>query len=221
MASAELGASNKRNASALGMYYYANKWHIFNQNISLMQVDEIFNVLVSDDTDPNAFVHEVSMANLTFSSSISDLDHPSVNGKPNARIFLTAVWEKNTDFNNHPLGVVFFNNIWHVMNMDGADLPVGMKINVIVNTSNSSSFVHTTSATSISSDYSAMDHFISNAKPNAKIFVTPYQGTSVSPVINPNIVGLWYSTSRTKWTVFNESGFAMQQNASFNILVAE
>ncbi len=221
VASAELGASNKRNASALGMYYFANKWHIFNQSISLMQVDEIFNVLVSDATDPNAFVHEVSMANLTFSSSISDLDHPSVNGKPNARIFVTAVWEKNSDFNNHPLGVVFFNNIWHVMNMDGADLPVGMKINVIVNTSNSSSFVYTTSATSISSDYSAMDHFVSNAKPNAKIFVTPYQGTSVSPVINPNIVGLWYSTSRTKWTVFNESGFSMQQDASFNILVAE
>ena len=220
VASAELGTTNLRNASALGMYYFSNKWHIFNQSTSPMVVGEIYNILISDPADPNAFVHQVSMANL-FSPSISDLDHPSANGKPDARLFVTAVWEKSTDFNNHALGVVFFNNRWHVMNMDGSDLPVGMKINVIVNTTNSASFVHTTSSASISSDYSAIDHFVSNVKPNAKIFVTPYQGTSIFPVVNQNVVGLWYSTSRTKWTVFNESGFAMQQNASFNILVAE
>ena len=208
----------KRNPAALGVFYYDSKWSIFNQDVTNIQVDEKYTVVV---TDPNskAFVHQVTAANLR-TAYISTLDHPSVNNKPNARVFITPIWEQYTDYNTHPVGVVYTNNRWEIINLDQANLPVALKFNVIVS-HDSKSFVHTSSATSISADYTKIDDAKINSKPDLKVMVTSTQGTSASPVINPHQVGLWYFPSQGRWTVFNEGYGGMPQNSSFNILFIE
>jgi PKD repeat protein len=208
----------KRNPSALGVWYNG-KWSIFNQDLTNMQVDDKYTVVVTDPSNSNAFVHQTTAANLR-TAYISTLDHPSVNNKPNARVFITPIWEQSTDYNTHPVGVVYTNNRWEIMNLDQANLPVALKFNVIVS-HDSKSFVHTSSATSISADYTKIDNAKINSKPDLKVMVTSTQGTSASPVINPHQVGLWYFPSQGQWTVFNEGYGGMPQNSSFNILFLE
>lgn len=208
-----------RNTAALGVYYFGSKWMIFTQNTTNIQSGEIFNVMVSDPGS-NAFVHQVAAGNLrtTYSSTI---DHASVNNKPGARIFVTPVWEQSTDYNNHPVGVVYINNRWEIINLNKSNLPVGLKFNVIVSTNNLQSFNHTSSAAEIIADYSTMDDAKINGKPSVRIIATPNLGTSDAVITNPAVIGLWYKAPPGKWTIFNENGDVMPEGAGYNILALE
>lgn len=208
-----------RNQAALGVYYFGNKWTIFNQDVSNIKVDEQFNVVVADPTNSKAFVHQITAANLRTGYS-STLDHPSVNNRPNARVFVTPIWEKGTDYNTHPVGILYTNNRWEIINLDQANLPVDLKFNVLVSEDNTTSFVHTATATSIVSDYTKIDDTKTNSKPDLKI-ITTTQGTSATPIVNPHKIGLWYSSDLGRWTIFNENYNAMPQNSSYNILFVE
>jgi PKD repeat protein len=209
-----------RNQSAHGVYYWQDKWTIFNQDITNIKENEIFTVVTADPSDPGAFVHQTTSANLR-ALHISTLDHPSVNNRPNARVFVTAIWEKSTDYNNHPVGVVYVNNRWEIINLDQSPLPVDLKFNVIVSENNNTSFIHTSTASSVISDYTLIGHALTDEKPEAKILCTFNQGTNASPIGNPRLTGLWYSSSPKKWTIFNENFEGMPQNAKYNILVLE
>lgn len=208
-----------RNTAALGVYYFGSKWMIFTQNTSNIQSGEIFNVMVSD-SGASAFVHQVAAGNLrtTYSSTI---DHASVNNKPDARIFITPVWEQSTDYNNHAVGVVYINNRWEIINLNKSNLPVGLKFNVIVSTDDLQSFIHTSSATEIIADYTTMDDVKVNSKASVRIIATPNLGTSDAAVKNPAVTGLWYKASAGKWTIFNENGDVMPDGAGYNILAIE
>jgi PKD repeat protein len=205
-----------RNSAALGAYYFGNKWMIFTQNTSNMQPGEIFNVVVADP-GANAFVHQTSAGNLRTGYS-STIDHSATNNNPDARVFATPVWEQSTDYNDHPIGVVYINNKWEIANLDKVNLPVGLKFHVIVSTDNARSFVHTSATSSITLDYTAFDDVKTNNKPNRKIFVMSNQGTSDAAFSNPRLTGVWYKSSASKWTVFNENGDEMQPDVRYNVL---
>lgn len=209
-----------RNQAALGVYYYSNQWYIYNQDISAINTNEQFNVLVATPDDSYAFVHQTSAANLR-KGYISTINHAATNNNPSARIFVTPIWEKSTDYNNHPIGVLYVNNRWEIINLDQANLPVGLKLNVIVSEDDQESMIHTTTSTSIVSDYSMMDDPRTNGKSTAKLFITSNQGTSDTAIPNPRMTGIWYRASQSKWTVFNENSAAMPQGAKFNVLVIE
>lgn len=214
-----LGGMNVRNSAQIGMYYLSNKWHIFNQDKVAMKANEVFNVVVAEPTDPNAFVHETSVASLTEFDYISEMDHPSVNSKPNVRVFITPVWEDVNDFIEHPVGVVYFNNRWHIMTLNQTPLPVGLKFNVIVSGDNNASFTQTASAANVSSDQMKIDHAATNSKPNTKVLFSYYQGTSIFPILNPHVQGCWYDNG--KWSIFNENGSPMSQNVRYHILAIQ
>lgn len=208
-----------RNSAALGVYYFGSKWMIFTQNTSNIQASEIFNVVVADP-GANAFVHQTSAANLRTGYS-STLDHASINNNPDARVFATPVWEKSTDYNDHPIGAVYINNRWEIANLDKVNLPLGLKFHVIVSTDNARSFVHTSATSSITLDYTTVDDVKTNSRPGSKILVMSNQGTSDDMFLNPKVTGLWYKSSASKWTVFNESGDEMQAGSRYNILAID
>lgn len=209
-----------RNDATLGVYYYANQWYIFNEDKSSIVDGEKFNVMVAEPDDSYAFVHQTSAANIR-SGYISTIDHALTNNNPNARIFVTPVWETLSDYVINPLGVVYINNRWEIVNMSKVTLPAGVKFNVVVWPNNDESFVHTTSVSTIVADYTMMDDASLNFKPTLKVFTTPNLGTDAGSVINPRQTGVWYRVSQDKWTVINESGQAMPQGARFNILAFE
>jgi PKD repeat protein len=208
-----------KNTAALGVYYFSNKWRIFTQNVTNIQSGEIFNVVVSDP-DANAFVHQVSAGGMR-TGYISTIDHPATNNKPAARLFITPIWEKSGDYNNHPVGVVYTNNRWEIVNLDKVNLPVGLKFNVIVSIDNTKSFTHTSSPSTVIVDYTTFDDVKTNGKSGVKIITTSNQGTSDAVFSNPEITGLWYSATVGKWTIFNESGVDMPIAATYNILAID
>ena len=208
-----------RNSAALGVYYFGNKWMIFTQNTSSIQPGEIFNV-VAADPGGNAFVHQATAANLR-TGYISTIDHAATNSNPEARVFVTPIWEQSTDYITHALGVVYVNDRWEIINLDKANLPVGLKFNVIVSSDNGSSFIHTSDVSTITADYTTLDDVKTNNKPGIKIIATLNQGTTDGVISNPRVTGLWYKSSMDQWTVFNENGDNMEPGARFNILAIE
>ena len=208
------------NDAALGVYYYSNQWYIFNQDLSGIMDGEKFNVVITDAHASFAFVHRTNPATIR-DGYISTIDHPATNNNPVARIFVTPVWEKPGDYNVHPVGVVYVNNRWEIFNLDMASMPSDLRFNVIVSTNDQQSFIHSTTSTSVTANYTMIDDPRTNAKSDLKVFATLNQGTAISPVINPALTGVWYRASQAKWTVFNENVSLMPQGARYNILAIE
>jgi PKD repeat protein len=209
----------KRNTSALGVYYWGAKWGIFNQNLSSLQEGEKFNVITADAGSNNAFVHEITAANKR-QIHVSTMDHPLLNNHPNARVFVTPVWEKSSDYVTWPLGVVYVNNRWEIMHLHQAELPANLKVNVIIS-EQSNSYTHTCTFESIVGDYSKLDHTLTNNKPTALVFTTFNQGSEITwPVPNDLPTGLWYGPN-ANWSIYNQSGDTMGQDRKYNVLVVQ
>jgi hypothetical protein len=82
------------------------------------------------------FVHEATVGNSSGNSTY--LDHPLLNGSPNAKILITQNWNPGgglggTD-NPHFVGVWYSSGSdrWAIFNQDGASMPVGASFNVLV-----------------------------------------------------------------------------------------
>lgn len=208
-----------RNDSPLGVYYYNKQWLIFNQDLNAIAPNEMFNVLISDPDD-RAFTHQTTAGNIR-SGYITTIDHPSTNNNPNARVFVTPIWKVTTDYNAHPVGVVYVNNKWEIMNLDKGAMPEGLVFNVFVDDSDQESFVHQALSVNIIGDYTTIDDPRTNAKPSVRLFVSRNMGTSADPVSNPEVLGIWYRSSQSKWTIFDETGNTMFQGVKFNVLVVE
>lgn len=209
----------KRNSAALGVYYWGGKWGIFNQNLTSLQEGEKFNVVTADAGSENAFVHTITPSNKRL-IHVSTMDHPLLNNHPNARVFVTPVWEKSSDYITWPVGVVYVNNRWEIMQLHQAELPADLKINVIIS-EDSNSFTHICSFESIVGDYSRLDNVLTNNKPTALVITTFNQGAEITwPVPNDQPTGLWYGPN-ANWSIYNQNGDAMLQDRKYNVLVVQ
>ncbi len=74
-----------------------------------------------------------------------------------------------------------------------------------------SAFLHTTTSSNISSNYTVIDNPLLNGNPTAKILV---QQRFISSYNNIN-VGVWYNGSN--WTIFNEDFSTMAEGKDFNV----
>ena len=97
-------------------------------------------------------------------------------------------------------------------------MPVNAAFNVLVLVPQSDVFVHKATSANIFLN----DHPLSNADPNAIVFVTSNwnPGGSSSGIYNNQNIGVWYSLTNQKWSVFNQNTTApMPNNAAFNVLI--
>lgn len=84
---------------------------------------------------------------------------------------------------------------------------------------NKAAFVHTaTVANKISANGTDIDNAMCNGDPNAILIVTQKLNPS-GIVYNNSPIGVYYSTARSKWEIFNENSAAIPTNAQFNVLV--
>ncbi len=78
-------------------------------------------------------------------------------------------------------------------------------------------FIHRATADNVSGAVTYIDHPLTNAKPGAILFVT--QNWTAGTTYNAHEIGVFYSTSYSKWAVFNEDVSTMPTGAAFNVLV--
>jgi len=158
------------------------------------------------------FVHVATAANI--SGAATSIDHPLINGNPNAVIIATPNWNPGGGlgvYNDHPIAVVYFHPSWLIANQDGSAMPIYAAFNVLIPKAGPNAFVHTATATNTSLNYTIIDNPLTNGKPNAKILVTPVDTTNSRPI------GVWYNG--TKWGIFNQDIVNMPIGASFNVFV--
>jgi hypothetical protein len=81
------------------------------------------------------FVHRATSENI--SSNSAYLDHPLINGNPDAILYVTQNWNPGgggVTYNNHPVGVWYDagRKRWAIFNQDRAQMPSGAAFNVVV-----------------------------------------------------------------------------------------
>ncbi len=156
------------------------------------------------------FTHATSKSNTN--GHITNLSHPSVNGKSDAVLFITQVYGK---YNNHQVGVWYNNGTWTIYNEDRIALPEGTKFNVLVLPAGDNVFTHTVDITNIQDTWTLIDHAMTNDNPNAIVFVTQnWKGS-----YNPKPIGVWYDGS--KWSIFNQDNSKLPTGLTFNVLIQE
>jgi hypothetical protein len=79
-----LGDTATLNPHPVGAWYYNGKWNIFNADHATMPAGLKFKVRVFLRPDANQFVHVMTKENL--SDGVSFIDHPALNGKPDAQL---------------------------------------------------------------------------------------------------------------------------------------
>jgi hypothetical protein len=212
------GVGGTYDKHAIGVWYDAGKWAIFNQDTAAMPVGAPFNVLVPNP-DTSVFVHVATAANIN--SNWTTIDHPLTNGKPNAIVLVTPNWNPGSvggTYDNHPIGVWYTAGKWAIFNQDIAAMPVGAAFNVIIPTTGAAVFVHKATVANISSNWTNIDHPLTNGNPNAIVFVTPnYNPGGVGGTYDNHNIGVWYDSGR--WAIFNQDITAIPVNAAFNVYV--
>jgi hypothetical protein len=131
------GVGGTYNSHPVGVWYsdLGGQWAIFNEDNVNMPVGASFNALVPI-SDTNVFVHEATVGNSSGNSTY--LDHPLLNGRPDAKILITQNWNPGGGlggtYNAHSVGMWYSvaAGRWAVFNEDGAAMPAGAAFNVLV-----------------------------------------------------------------------------------------
>ena len=169
------------------------------------------------------FVHTATAANT--SGNHTYIDHPLTNNNPNAIVLVTPNWNPGgvgNTYNNHPIGVYYSGGEqkWAVFNQDLASMPTGAAFNVLIPATGADAFVHTATAANITGNWTTIDHPLTNGNPNAIVLVTQnWNPSGGSGTYNNHPIGVWYSNSAQKWSVFNQDLASMPDGAAFNVIV--
>jgi hypothetical protein len=208
------GTHNAYMPNSGGIWYYGPEWSVFDETEANMNVNLAFNVL-NPTTNGTSFVHTVSAAN-TF-NNWSLIDHPLLNGHPEAVFFITKTWSNYVYDVNH-VGIWYSTSSskWSVYNEDGSTpLTDSLTFNIFIPDASTSYYKHV----AVDSNYiTYLDNPLLNGNPNARIFVVHDYTTvpSTSGYINDEI-GVWYDGA--SWSIYTESTPYLFPGATFNVLI--
>lgn len=207
--------------------------------LTVQTTNETVDTPVTDNTDFVAFRHRADAGNTdNWSGNYTRLNHPRLNGNPDAIIFVNAIWAFDATkpsvgtSNPNSLEVCYKDGHWLICNRDpeakmdrGDDNHQGHAFNVLIAPAGSpNAFVYTGEAKDTETNMNRMyvDHPLSNGKPHTYLMVTPRNS-----VVSNHEIGVAYESSRAQWIIYNqvntgddwlaEHHFA--QGSAFNVLV--
>ena len=193
-------------------------WYLRSESGGAIPVGSGFNLVHPNRTAPT-FFHTADATNTT--GATTTLDHPSLNGQPNA---LPVIQPRALVTNDHPTGVQYSASLqrWQIKNLDGAPLPTGKRFQVLGNddlASELTTFEHTVTSGSLGGlpHVSRLDHPDLNGRPDAVAVITRRTGTGVPA--NPHAVGVYYDYSTARWAVFNQGFAPLPLGTRFHVLV--
>ena len=123
------------------------------------------------------------------------------------------------------MAVAYDGQRWRIVNLDKENLPIGLKVNIIVSTTESESFVHTSNSSNVAANYTVINDSKTNNKPALISVITQNQGQydkNAPPAAlfsNPHQTGMWYKASTNNWAIINENSLDMAEGIGFNVLM--
>ncbi len=195
------------NKPIAAFYNSANggQWSIANEDISLMPIGVKFNVLVKNPSD-KAFVAIPSK--VEWSSAI--LNHPNLNGNPNAKFLITNRVDNSGVFNNSTLFTWYDGSQWRINNSNISNMPTTIRFNILID----DKIFPVQTTTNARNDFEIV-HAPTDGKPNALLFGTHTQ--SPTGVGNVSQIGFYFNANANRWFVFNQSLVSMARDCRFMV----
>lgn len=192
-------------SAPIGVWFDANRkrWAIFNQDKSPVTLGVAFNVEIV--TAPEAFVHTATAK--TVVNNYTLIDHPILNGSPDAPPIITANWNpmgKGGIYNPHPIGVWYVGDQkrWAIFNQDLAPMAENASFNVAVG----KTVLQTDTELKASGDPSFLLQASAIWNPGGK-----------DGVYNPHTIGVWLDPSVKQWRVINQDKSPIPLGAAFAV----
>lgn len=211
-----------------GIWHASNGWSIFYEKTSSTMSSGLrFSAYMPGPQD-DTFLHaHLNAEQPVFKQSI--LDHPSLNGNPNALLFVTHNWAASGVYNDQFSPVVYHTPTarWRLIGYIPGDeftpIPENSNFNILVRTPSNQAFVHTATAVNTTNDAAGyrttLDHPTLNGNPMAQILVTN--------VWKPDSIGQTfsqmqsvYNTSLARWQLDPVGNVDIPLNSEFHIFCA-
>jgi pimeloyl-ACP methyl ester carboxylesterase len=159
------------------------------------------------------------------------LDHPLLNDRPNAMIFVNSVWgyEGQGLDNSQLFGVIYSEGRWQIVNLSGGTntMNPAFSFNVLIAPSDfQNAFIHTANRNTLYMNRTYIDHPLTNGNPDAHLLVT--SNYTYAQRNNREIV-LSYEAAVSKWFISNsvpsgtqaydQVNYGIIEGSKFNILV--
>ncbi|MEO0896933.1 MAG: C1 family peptidase [Bacteroidota bacterium] len=206
--------NGKYQGNQAGVWYSNGKWTIYNENRQTL-TPTTFNVLAVNPS-ATAFQHKS-----TEGKYITTLNHPRLNGYPNAVLLVTQNWKGQ--YNPKAIGVWYnsSSNKWTIYNQDKKALPKGTTFNVLILQKGSNASVANGTASIFTADAGTKQNSYGKhlsrtpfTGPNTILFIT--QNYSANGPYNTHVPAVWRDGNR--WTIYNDNKAALPEDAHFNVL---
>jgi hypothetical protein len=216
------GSTGVFNEQFTGLFYSAseNKWSVYNESGNAMIVGSSYNIYIGQGSDVN--LHIADLANQGAVDSYTVLNHPDLNGNPNAHLFITTYYNPNGLRNNHPYGVWYDVNTdrWIIYAEDFATIPLNSAFFYAVQPEIAQTLTHTADSGNTTANWTEIDHTLLNNNPNAIVLITHNWGLSgaSSNVIMDKAVGVYYFNN-SRWAIFTEDTSNMPLDIEYDIMI--
>ena len=211
--------------SASGVWYNptTKRWTIYDNSYATMTAGHVFNVLVIPEKS-DSFVYKALSSRILpdVNDHVLRIDHPLLDGNPNAQVYVTHNWNPQGDDNHiidtHPLGVIYTSNKWNIYHTDYEPIPVGATYNVFATNSQLNSYSTKSWSENTTGSMLSLNHPVLNGQPAPVIIETlnfnPGEGSSgfTYPYSSP----VYYTAG--KWTIYRNTGPAYTSNA-YNVFI--
>ncbi|MEM7087768.1 MAG: T9SS type A sorting domain-containing protein [Bacteroidota bacterium] len=215
------GSGGVYNQEVTGVFYSngENQWGVYNESGVPMTVGSSYNIYIAQG--PGTVLHVADIANQGSVDSYSIVNHPDLNGNPNARLLLTTYYNENGVRNNHNYGVWYDDNInrWIIFSEDFQTIPLDSAFFITVEPDNAQTVKHVATAGNISGNWTAIDHPLLNNNPDGIVLITHNWGISgaSSNVVLDKALGVWYTG--VGWAIYVEDQSAMPLDIEFDIMI--
>ncbi|MDJ0974068.1 MAG: hypothetical protein QNJ98_06375 [Planctomycetota bacterium] len=173
---------------------------------------------------PLDFVLVTTAGNTT--GTTTTLDHPALNGNPDALVILTSIAKPGGGFPQYypggPLITQYDDTTgqWQFWETSGSSGP-NYAYYVSIFPRGPTSFRHVTAAGNIESNTTRLSHPMLDGNPGARILVTMNQdlGGTGATRLNNHHIGIWYDTGTASWHIFNQNLAVMREDVGFNVVI--
>ena len=185
--------------------------------------ESAFGLIASKSTEA-VFVQRATPRNILLNSTY--LDHPSINGDPDAFILVQRASGPGADSENnaHQIGVSYDargGGRWAIFNQHRAPMAVGATFKVVV-LEGPNTIVHRATSQNTVGNSTYVDDSLTNGNPDAVLAVTQnWNPGGIGNTYNDHPVGVRYDPDEKRWVIFNRDREQMPSGAAFNVAVLE
>jgi hypothetical protein len=208
------GGPGVYNDHPVSLGYNGSRWYLRQEDLASYSSGARFNVF-APGFGSGRYLHQNTAGNT--SGAFTTLNHPDLNNRPDYILLVTRNPGSGTVIDlNAPIAVNYFSGAWSVYRMTGTAMPNLGGFNVYFQPPSSNAFRHRTGVGNTGGNVSLIDHPLLNDHRCAKFHVSQATDLVVS---NPHQIGVYYSPSAQRWSLFNQDLATMPLGAEFHIVV--